>query len=139
MDKILTVNQFLNRLTVYYSSSFKSDYEKEVWKDCTLEEIYNPNIDYDKVFKVLIRSALNGNFIPDVKQIKDACKGCYKEGQASKWIHVKMKTPPDFGKKYGNGGNIDVFPSGWSSEKILNYYKKRFGGEGWQIMELNYA
>lgn len=134
MDKILTVNQFLNRLTVYYSSSFKNDYEKEVWKDCTLEEIYNPNVDYDKVFKVLIRSALNGNFIPDAKQIKDACKGCYKEGQTSKWVHVKIYNP-----HLKTVVNTDCFPAGTSESAILNTYKKRFGGEGWQIMEFNYA
>lgn len=129
MDKITSVNQFLNRLTSYYSSSFRSDYEKEVWKDCTLEEIYNPNIDYDKLFKILVKSAYNGNFIPDTKQILEASKGCFKETESAKWIHVKIYNPI-----LKAVVNTDCFPAGTSESTILNTYKKRFGGEGWQII-----
>ena len=131
MDKITSVNQFLNRLTSYYSSSFKSDYEKERWKDCTLEEIYNPNIDYDKLFKVLVRTAYNGNFIPDTNQIIEASKGCYKEAETDKWLHVKVFNPI-----YNAVTDWDCFPAGTTEQTILNTYKHRFGGEGWQIVEV---
>lgn len=131
MDKITSANQFLNRLTSYYSSSFRSDYEKEVWKDCTLEEIYNPNIDYDKLFKVLVKTAYNGNFIPDTKQILEASKGCFKETESAKWIHVKIYNPI-----LKAVINTDCFPARTSEKAILNTYKKRFGGEGWRLIEV---
>ena len=124
MDKIEGVNQFLNRLTSYYSASFKNEYEKEVWKDCTLDEIYNPHIDYDKLFKLLVKSAYNGNFIPDVQQILDASNQCVKADYQpeNKWIHVKIYNP--FLKTVVN---TDCFPAGTSEQAILNTYKKRFG------------
>jgi len=132
MEKITTVNQFLNRLTAYYSSSFKNDYEKEIWKDCTLEEIYNPNIDYDKLFKILVKTAYNGNFIPDTKQINEASKGCYKSGESQKWINVKVYNPI-----YKCITNTDVFPAGTSEEKMIKTYEKMFPNtSGWQIVEV---
>lgn len=131
MDKIEGVNQFLNRLTTYYSASFKNEYDKEVWKDCTLEEVYNPNIDYDKLFKLLVKTAYNGNFIPDVSQIKEASNNCIKADfkPEAKWIHVKIFNPI-----YNRVINTDCFPAGTSEQAILNTYKKRFGGDGWRLV-----
>lgn len=132
MEKIDGVNQFLKRLTTYYSSSFKNEYEKEVWIDCTLDEVYNPNVDYDKLFKTLVKTAYNGNFIPDVKQILEASKGCYKTSETSKWINVKVYNPI-----YKTVVNTDCFPAGTSEEAILNTYKKMFPNvEGWKLVEV---
>lgn len=132
MNKVCGVNDFLNRLTEYYSASFKSDSDKELWKDYTLDEIYNPNVDYDKVLKLLIKRAYNGNFIPDVSQINDAAKECYKDTSAKQWLNVKVYNPI-----YGKITNTDCFPAGTTEEQMLKTYQKRFPNfEGWKIIEV---
>lgn len=134
MERIEGVNQFLNRLTSYYSASFKNDYDKEVWKDCTLDEIYNPNVDYDKLFKLLVKSAFNGNFIPDVSQIKEASNSCVKVNvePMKKWINVRVFNPI-----YNAVVNTDCFPAGTTEAQMLAFYKKRFPNtDGWRIVEV---
>lgn len=133
MEAITGVNQFLNRLTEYYNASFGNGNDKELWKSITLEAIYNPNIDYDKLFKQLIREAYNGNFIPDVKQILEASKSCYKDSRSKKWLHVKVFNP-----LYNRITNGDCFPSGTTEEQMIKTYKKMFPNtEGWRIVEVN--
>ena len=132
MNRILGVNDFLNRLTEYYSASFKNESDKELWKDYTLDEIYNVNVDYEKLFKVLIRESFNGNFIPDVKQINEAAKSCYKTSTGKQWLHVKVFNP-----LYKTITNTDCFPSGTTEEQMINVYKKMFPNtEGWKIVEV---
>ncbi len=86
MDKIQGVNQFLNKLVNFYSASFKGENDKETWKDDVLEAVYNPKIDYDKLFKLLIKNSYNDNFIPSVAQINEAAKSCYLPGEKRKAI-----------------------------------------------------
>ena len=132
MEKITGVNHFLNRLTEYYGASFKNESDKELWKSITLESIYNPNIDYDKLFKTLVKRAYNGNFIPDVKQINEAAIECYKQTNEPKWLHVKVYNPI-----YNAVTNTDCFLSGTTEEQMLKWYKKRFPNtEGWRIVEV---
>ena len=131
MDKISGVNHFLNRLTEYYSASFANGNDKELWKNITLEAIYNPNIDYDKLFKLIIKNAYNGNFVPDVSQINEAAKECHKITNGKKWLHVKVLNP-----LYNCVTNNDCFPAGTTQEQMLKTYKSRFGGEGWKIIEV---
>lgn len=128
MHKVSGVNDFLNRLTDYYSASFKNDIDKELWKDYTLEAIYNTQVDYDKLLKLLIKRSYNGNFIPDVEQINEAAKECYKPMQTAKWLHVKVFNP-----LYNTVTNTDCFPAGTTEEQMLNAYKKIFPNtEGWR-------
>lgn len=132
MNEVSGINDFLNRLTEYYSASFKNESDKELWKDYTLEEIYNPNVDYNKLLKVLIKRAYNGNFVPDVKQINEAATECYKPKKGSKWLHIKVFNP-----LYGSVTNTDCFPSGTTEEQIIKAYKKLFPNtEGWRIVEV---
>ena len=132
MEAITGANQFLNRLIEYYSASFAIANDKELWKNITLEAIYNPNVDYDKLFKLLIKESYNGNFIPDVKQINEAAKSCYKSTEGKQWIHVKVFNPI-----YNAVTNTDCFPAGTSEEKILATYKKMFPNtDGWRIVEV---
>lgn len=132
MSKVNGVNDFLNRLTEYYSASFKNNSDKELWKDYTLDEIYNPNVDYDKLLKLLIKRAHNGNFVPDTKQINEDAKECYKTTGQKKWLHVKVFNP-----LYNAITNGDCFPAGTTQEQMLNTYKKRFpNAEGWKILEV---
>ena len=132
MNKILGVNDFLNRLTEYYSASFKNESDKELWKDYTLDEIYNVNVDYDKLFKVLIRESFNGNFIPDVKQINEAAKSCYKNTGSKQWVHVKVFDPI-----LNCVTNTDCFPSGTTEEQMIRAYQKMFSNsKGWKIVEV---
>lgn len=86
MDKIQGVNQFLNKLVGFYSASFKNENDKEIWKDDALEAIYNPKIDYDKLFKLLVKNSHNGNFIPSIAQINEDAKNCYLTGEKVKTI-----------------------------------------------------
>lgn len=132
MEQINGINQFLNRLTEYYNASFSNGNDKELWKSVTLEAIYNPNIDYDKLFKVLIKESFNGNFIPDVKQIIEASKSCYKDTQQKQWLHVKVFNP-----LYNCITNSDCFPAGTTQEQMLKTYQKMFPNvEGWKIIEV---
>lgn len=130
MDKF----DFINWLISLYPHAIKDSKAQYDLYD----RVLNKNkIDFDKLADIF-SNEYSDSFPPPGAVLKEFASRCIKEDviQADKWIHVKMKTPPDFGKKYGNGGNIDVFPSGWSDEKIVNYYQKRFDGEGWKILEV---
>lgn len=132
MEAITGINQFLNRLIEYYGASFSNGNDKELWKNATLEAVYNPNVDYDKLFKMLVKEAYNGNFIPDAKQINEAAKSCYKQGTANKWLHVKVFNPI-----YNCVTNHDCFPAGTTEQQMLNAYKRMFpDSDGWRIVKV---
>lgn len=131
MNKVSGVNDFLNRLTEYYSASFKNESDKELWKDYTLDEIYNPNVDYDKLLKLLIRRAHNGNFVPDSKQINEDAKECYKATAQKKWLHVKVFNP-----LYKAVTNTDCFPAGTSEEAMLRAYNTIYPSKEWKIIKI---
>lgn len=126
MDKF----DFINRIIALYPHAIK---DGKAQYDL-YNRVLSNKVDYEKLMDVFANE-YSESFPPPGAVLKEMASRCLKEEiiTGDKGIHVKMKTPPDFGKKYGNGGNIDVFPSGWSAEKILNYYKKHFGGEGWRI------
>lgn len=123
MDKF----DFINRIIALYPHAIqdsKAQYETYKHSLSTSEKV-----DYDAVFDIYCKEYKN-SFPPPPGQIQEWALRCIKPDYqpSSKWIHVKIYNPIDKAVV-----NTDCFPAGTSEEKILNFYKKRFGGEGWRI------
>lgn len=96
--------------------------------------IRSEKIDFQKLLDMIAREN-ETDFLPSASKILDWSKRCYKsefKKSGNGWINVKIYNP-----FYKTVVNTDSFPAGTSEEKILNYYKKRFGGEGWRIEEVS--
>lgn len=128
MDKF----DFINWLISLYPHAIKDSKAQYDLYD----RVLNKNkIDFNKLADIFSNEYAD-SFPPAGAVIKEMASRCLKEEavQASKWVHVKIYNP-----HLKAVINTDCFPAGTSESAILNTYKKRFGGEGWQIMELNYA
>lgn len=97
--------------------------------------VLSNKVDYDKLADIFSNEYAD-SFPPPGALIKEMASRCLKEEivESDKWIHVKIYNP-----HLKTVVNTDCFPAGTSESAILNTYKKRFGGDGWKIMELNYA
>lgn len=127
MDKI----DFINSIISLYPHSIKA-HEKQF--DAYKKSLpADGKVDYEKVYEIYC-TEYKDSFPPPPGLISEWARRCIKAdySAASKWINVKIYNP-----FYKTVVNTDSFPAGTSEEKMLNYYKKRFGGEGWRIEEVS--
>ena len=129
MDKF----DFINRIIALYPHAIT---DKQAQYDTYNRALSKDKIDFEKLMD-LFAEEYKDNFPPPAGILKEMAQRCLKQEVVSTTQNkqLKMKPPADFVKKYGNNGNCDCCPSGWSEIQILNYYKNRFGGE-WQIIEV---
>lgn len=126
MDKI----DFINRVISLYPHAIK-DHEAQF-------DTYNralptaQRVDYEQAYNLFCTS-YKDSFPPAPGILRDFALSCLKaeEITGSKWLHVKVFNPI-----YNAVTDWDCFPAGTSENTILNTYKKRFGGEGWRLIEV---
>lgn len=126
MDKI----DFIRRIINLYPHAIK-DFEAQ-FDTYNRALKTNESVDYEKLYD-LFCAEYKDSFPPPPGLLNEWAKDCYKQGTktSSKWIQVNIYNPI-----YKCEQSTDCFPAGTSEQAILNYYKKRFGGEGWRIVEV---
>ena len=132
LDKIQSVTQFLNRLTDYYGASFKNENDKEIWKDCTLDEIYNPSVDYDKAFKLILKRSYNGNFVPDISQILEATRECFKP----ETVKSRIKQVRFYNSITKETHCRDAFEGEMTEKQMIEWKTAKTKQDGWQVIEV---
>lgn len=124
-------HDFISRIISMYPHMIK-DEGISTYYDLYKRNLYGKDVDYDKLFD-LFATEYKSKYPPEGAEIGSMALRCLKTEikPAEKWIHVKIYNPI---KKAVI--NSDCFPAGTSEQAILNTYKKRFGGEGWQLVEV---
>jgi len=119
-----------------FPSSFKEPNSYEVWSETCVDVLYNPKVDYSKLFKVAVSENPNGNFVPNIPWLIEKSKFCYKkeakQEQKTAWKNVKFHAPYHAKDRY----SIDCFPINTTNEEILATYKKLFpNSDDWKVIE----
>ena len=126
MDKV----DFINRIISLYPHAIV---DKQAQFDTYNRALSKNKIDFDKLMDIFAQE-YKDSFPPPAAILNEmSLKCCMEEeiSQAQKWIHVKVFNPI-----YNAVTDLDCFPAGTSEKVILNTYKKRFGGEGWRLIEV---
>jgi hypothetical protein len=120
--------EFLDELFEIYSNSWKEN-NKEVKQKQYWSILDRPNVDFDKLLKVVAEEYLEG-FIPPPAWLKDKIPMCLKHSEG-KWQQVKVYNPI-----YKTVCSNDCFPKGTTIEQMIKTYEKKFNCTGWQILEV---
>ena len=124
----MNMYEFLDELFEIYSNSwkelFKQIKQKQYWSI-----LDRPNVDFDKLLKVVAEEYLEG-FIPPPAWLKDKIPMCLKHTEG-KWQQVKVYDP-----RYKSVSSKDCFPKGTTIEQMIKTYEKKFNCTGWQILEV---
>jgi len=120
--------EFLDELFEIYSNSWKES-NKEVKQKQYWTILDRPNVDFDKLLKIVAEEYLEG-FIPPPAWLKDKIPMCLKQ-TAGKWQQVKVYDP-----RYKAVSKKDCFPKGTTIEQMIKTYEKKFNCSGWQILEV---
>lgn len=124
----MNMYEFLDELFEIYSNSWKEN-NKEVKQKQYWSILDRPNVDFDKLLKVVAEEYLEG-FIPPPAWLKDKIPMCLKHTEG-KWQQVKVYDP-----RYKSVSSKDCFPKGTTIEQMIKTYEKRFNCTGWQILEV---
>jgi hypothetical protein len=120
--------EFLDELFEIYSNSWKES-NKEVKQRQYWTILDRPNVDYNKLLKIVAEEYLEG-FIPPPAWLKDKIPMCLKHTEG-KWQQVKVYDP-----RYKSISTKDCFPKGTTIEQMIRTYEKQFKCTGWQILEV---
>lgn len=124
----MNMYEFLDELFEIYSNSWKEN-NKEVKQKQYWSILDRPNVDFDKLLKVVAEEYLEG-FIPPPAWLKDKIPMCLKHTEG-KWQQVKVYNPI-----YKTVCSNDCFPKGTTIEQMIKTYEKKFNCTGWQILEV---
>jgi len=124
----MNMYEFLDELFEIYSNSWKES-NKEVKQKQYWTILDRPNVDFDKLLKIVAEEYLEG-FIPPPAWLKDKIPMCLKQ-TAGKWQQVKVYDP-----RYKAVSKKDCFPKGTTIEQMIKTYEKKFNCSGWQILEV---
>ena len=124
----MNMYEFLDELFEIYSNSWKES-NKEVKQRQYWTILDRPNVDFDKLLKVVAEEYLEG-FIPPPAWLKDKIPMCLKHTEG-KWQQVKVYDP-----RYKSVSSKDCFPKGTTIEQMIKTYEKKFNCTGWQILEV---
>lgn len=124
----MNMYEFLDELFEIYSNSWKES-NKQVKQKQYWSILDRPNVDFDKLLKVVAEEYLEG-FIPPPAWLKDKIPMCLKHTEG-KWQQVKVYDP-----RYKSVSSKDCFPKGTTIEQMIKTYKKKFNCTGWQILEV---
>jgi hypothetical protein len=120
--------EFLDELFEIYSNSWKES-NKQIKQKQYWTILDRPNVDFDKLLKVVAEEYLEG-FIPPPAWLKDKIPMCLKHTEG-KWQQVKVYDP-----RYKSVSSKDCFPKGTTIEQMIKTYEKKFNCTGWQILEV---
>lgn len=125
MDKF----DFINRIIALYPHAIT---DKSAQYDTYARALSANKIDFEQLMDIFANEYKDG-FPPPAATLKEMSARCIKQEAitAQKWLHVKVFNP-----LYNCITNNDCFPAGTTQEQMLNTYKKRFGGDGWKIIEV---
>lgn len=135
--KINDFNDFLKRMRAKFPANLKDDADYEIWaQDCT-KELYNPKVDYAKLYSMVVKYNPNENFVPGTPWLYKQQTLCYKteakKEQKNGYLHPKIYNPI-----YKEVQNTDCFPIGTTDSQILKTYEKLFPNtQGWEIVGEN--
>lgn len=127
----MNLSEFITKLFNRYKSTAPDiDDKKEEITSILISKC--EKIDFQKLLDLIAKES-ESDFLPAGGKISEWARRCYKTEykKSGKWLHVKVFNPI-----YNAVVNTDVFPAGTSERAILNTYKKRFGGDGWRIVEV---
>ena len=124
----MNMYEFLDELFEIYSNSWKES-NKQIKQKQYWSILERPNVDFDKLLKVVAEEYLEG-FIPPPAWLKDKIPMCLKQ-TAGKWQQVKVYDP-----RYKSVSSKDCFPKGTTIEQMVKTYEKKFNCTGWQILEV---
>jgi hypothetical protein len=124
----MNMYEFLDELFEIYSNSWKEN-NKEVKQKQYWSILDRPNVDFDKLLKIVAEEYLEG-FIPPPAWLKDKIPMCLKHTEG-KWQQVKVYNPI-----YKTVCSNDCFPKGTTIEQMIKTYEKKFNCTGWQILEV---
>lgn len=124
----MNMYEFLDELFEIYSNSWKEN-NKEVKQKQYWSILDRPNVDFDKLLKIVAEEYLEG-FIPPPAWLKDKIPMCLKHTEG-KWQQVKVYDP-----RYKSVSSKDCFPKGTTIEQMIKTYEKKFNCTGWQILEV---
>ena len=124
----MNMYEFLDELFEIYSNSWKES-NKQIKQKQYWTILDRPNVDFDKLLKVVAEEYLEG-FIPPPAWLKDKIPMCLKQ-TAGKWQQVKVYDP-----RYKSVSSKDCFPKGTTIEQMIKTYEKKFNCTGWQILEV---
>ena len=124
----MNMYEFLDELFEIYSNSWKEN-NKQIKQKQYWTILDRPNVDYNKLLKVVAEEYLEG-FIPPPAWLKDKIPLCLKRTEG-KWQQVKVFDP-----RYKSISSKDCFPKGTTIEQMIKTYEKRFNCTGWQILEV---
>lgn len=127
----MTLDEFIDKLFKRYVCATDTDEKKEEYAS----NLFNLSgkVDFLKLLDVVSRNN-EKDFVPSVHDVLEWARSCYKseyKKTSSQWLQVRVYNP--FYKKVVSN---DCFPNGTTEEQMLKYYQKRFGGEGWKIVEV---
>lgn len=125
-------DEFVDKVFKRYVCATDPEEKKEEYAS-TLFHL-SGKVDFDKLLDVVSKNNKK-DFVPPASDVLDWAKSCYKQdfrkANSSGWLQVKIYNPIT---KCNQA--TDCFRAGTDEETILNTYKKRFGGEGWRIVEI---
>lgn len=124
----MNMYEFLDELFEIYSNSWKES-NKQIKQKQYWTILDRPNVDYNKLLKVVAEEYLEG-FIPPPAWLKDKIPMCLKHTEG-KWQQVKVYDP-----RYKTVSSKDCFPKGTTIEQMIKTYEKQFNCTGWQILEV---
>ena len=124
----MNMYEFLDELFEIYSNSWKEN-NKEVKQRQYWTILDRPNVDFDKLLRIVAEEYLEG-FIPPPAWLKDKIPMCLKHTEG-KWQQVKVYDP-----RYKSVSSKDCFPKGTTIEQMIKTYEKKFNCTGWQILEV---
>ena len=124
----MNMYEFLDELFEIYSNSWKES-NKQIKQKQYWTILDRPNVDFDKLLKVVAEEYLEG-FIPPPAWLKDKIPMCLKHTEG-KWQQVKVYDP-----RYKSVSSKDCFPKGTTIEQMIKTYEKKFSCSGWQILEV---
>ena len=124
----MNMYEFLDELFEIYSNSWKES-NKQIKQKQYWTILDRPNVDFDKLLKVVAEEYLEG-FIPPPAWLKDKIPMCLKHTEG-KWQQVKVYDP-----RYKSVSSKDCFPKGTTIEQMIKAYEKKINCTGWQILEV---
>ena len=113
----MNMYEFLDELFEIYSNSWKES-NKEVKQRQYWTILDRPNVDFDKLLKIVAEEYLEG-FIPPPAWLKDKIPMCLKHTEG-KWQQVKVYDP-----RYKSVSSKDCFPKGTTIEQMIKTYEKK--------------
>ena len=125
----MNMYEFLDELFEIYSNSWKEN-NKQVKQKQYWSVLDRPNVDYDKLLKIVAEEYLE-SFIPPPAWLKDKIPLCLKLTDKSRWVQVKVYDPRTKAEH-----KRDCFPRGTTIEQMIKTYEKQFNCTGWKILEV---